>query len=447
MNKTIFVKYSNERARQLAIKTTIFKDTETNEKFVEKRALHPEGARHIEVMFENYQTFLNMQDTTKFVPNKATKTENGVRFEYLNEMTLEEKFNQLASSGALEQLEQEFETLLAQIGQTATETNFETTPDFGNVFGEVEVPHDSAYATLTNIDMIPSNIFEKGDVWTVIDYEWSFRFPVPVKFVQYRAAHYYFGVTTIEGLKPLYKNLLEKFNISERDVQLFEQMEANFQKRVMFNHDGSKRTAIRDLHGAISPGAVVSSFDYAVANQLYSQYVTIFESEGGAFAADNMQRLPRQIRRDNEYTFTVKPETNHLRIDLSETSFAAKVRLETMDGTRIECVSSNHTYKNDEVVVFFTNDPQLAYDITNVEAREFRLIFTIVPVATVFNSPEFGTIRDEMELDRTNQFQTTQGEISALQDEVSQLKAELEQIKSSKVWKSYAKLRNGLHMK
>lgn len=44
---------------------------------------------------------------------------------------------------------------------------------------------------MSNIDLVPANILILKDRQVVIDYEWTFDFPVPADFILYRMIHYY----------------------------------------------------------------------------------------------------------------------------------------------------------------------------------------------------------------------------------------------------------------
>ena len=72
---------------------------------------------------------------------------------------------------------------------------FTPTEDFRKVFGEVHFTKETEAVDICDIDMIFANILipagsemkiEEAE-WTVIDYEWTFFFPVPKLFVLYRA--------------------------------------------------------------------------------------------------------------------------------------------------------------------------------------------------------------------------------------------------------------------
>ena len=103
---------------------------------------------------------------------------------------------------------------------------------------------DAAYAgsritfcpcTVSDVDMIFSNIFvESGkaaadSAWIVIDYEWTFPFPVPKKYLIYRAVYYaYYQIFKAEG-KSL-ADWLKSAGLTEEETECFARMEEHFQE-------------------------------------------------------------------------------------------------------------------------------------------------------------------------------------------------------------------------
>ena len=83
---------------------------------------------------------------------------------------------------------------------------FDRTPEFAEVFGEGKLPEGIPCAAVSDVDMIFSNIFvESGkaaadSAWTVIDYEWTFAFPIPKKYLIYRAIYFaYYQIFKAKG--------------------------------------------------------------------------------------------------------------------------------------------------------------------------------------------------------------------------------------------------------
>ena len=122
----------------------------------------------------------------------------------------------------------------------ASDFPFDRTPEFAEVFGEGKLPEGIPCATVSDVDMIFSNIFvESGkaaadSAWIVIDYEWTFPFPVPKKYLIYRAVYYaYYQIFKAEG-KSL-ADWLKSAGLTEEETECFARMEEHFQEYFFAN--------------------------------------------------------------------------------------------------------------------------------------------------------------------------------------------------------------------
>lgn len=110
-----------------------------------------------------------------------------------------------------------------------TENREESSKDFAAVFGK---PAEKRYTCVcpANIDLILDNIFRDGDDMYIIDGEWIFSFPVPVKFIIWRT------INDIYTNAPWFEEQLSKseflkeYDISEEDAAQFWQWATHFEK-------------------------------------------------------------------------------------------------------------------------------------------------------------------------------------------------------------------------
>lgn len=125
------------------------------------------------------------------------------------------------------------------------------TEDFEKVFGKVELPENLTCSEITDIDMICDNIMLTDPI-TIVDYEWTFEFPVPCEFVLYRIIHYY--VQTHKTLRTAVgeEMLYEKFGITEEQRKGFVRMEEGFQKYITGKH-----IPMREMFADMTPGTMV----------------------------------------------------------------------------------------------------------------------------------------------------------------------------------------------
>ena len=124
-----------------------------------------------------------------------------VYFEYLEGVTLEETLDQLLEQRELEQAMAKLKEAVRWIMDAAPTSRFVATPEFAQVFGETKALEGAQAVEAADIDMIFSNLLLDGEgKCHVLDYEWTFFFPVPVGFLVYRALHYYLESAPKRGI-------------------------------------------------------------------------------------------------------------------------------------------------------------------------------------------------------------------------------------------------------
>lgn len=250
MERTIYSKYSNERAKRFCIRTDITVD-DGGEKKVYKYALSAEGRTHI----ARIATFCRKLDEAyradqitfcSCTANREGAEADYVMFPFLAGTTLQDVIKHLADAGDNETLEMILEEYIRRLGEGGGDEPFAVTQEFEEVFGTLTEADrkvlaragKSAHvsAKVSDVDMILSNLFTEAsdkDVtrakWQVIDYEWTFDFPIPKGFLIYRGLYFaYYQVLyhTEWGLK----RLLAMADISEDEALVYQRMEESFQK-------------------------------------------------------------------------------------------------------------------------------------------------------------------------------------------------------------------------
>ncbi|MEE8886450.1 MAG: hypothetical protein SOI56_07805 [Eubacteriales bacterium] len=99
--------------------------------------------------------------------------------------------------------------------------NVEAAPETGDT--------DDTTADKSENSQLPG--VRQEDKWDVIDYEWTFDFPIPVKFVMYRALFYYAHYRP--GRESFVSGLYEKYGIDAETKEVFRLMEDSFQRWIM----------------------------------------------------------------------------------------------------------------------------------------------------------------------------------------------------------------------
>lgn len=223
----IYTKCSIERAPRYAIITDIVRE-EDGTLYVQKRPYTEEAKAHVSNMPEIYRRSAAIYEGDRFSYILCEPVEDGVRFEYAEGKTLEEIADSHIADGHVEQALACIDEVIRWMYQYADRQTGIVDDNFRAVFGEADIPDDTLCARLGNIDLILPNIIA-GDGFGIIDYEWTFDFAIPVKFIVYRMLYdYIYGNESRLAVLAPYR-LFEKYEISHEEAAMFAAMENSFQ--------------------------------------------------------------------------------------------------------------------------------------------------------------------------------------------------------------------------
>lgn len=236
-----FVKYNKTRREQFQIKTTILEDDGT--RYVEKTALTMEGTPHIWSFVSNYGLLAKQHKVLKFAEPMMSEDRLSARFPYLTGETMAERLGKEIREGKapVEAIRKAMK-LVFDVNPEYVEP-FCMTPEFAEVFGEMDIPSDLnieagaagrldvAYAA-SNVDALFENIMIAEDGVYCLDYEWVFQFPIPDGYVQYRTLYYFYRQYHSLMEYESCKHFLEEFGITVDRAKIYQDMEQSFQEYV-----------------------------------------------------------------------------------------------------------------------------------------------------------------------------------------------------------------------
>lgn len=244
--KTIYIRYSNERNPKFQIRTEIRKSEAG--KTVYKYALKPEGAVHLLHIKEAYERLSACYRNPKIQFCTCRQEGERVCFPFVQGVTLQDVMEQAVKEQDTALAEAIIKDYIRRMKEDGGSRPFQMTEEFREVFGEADFPEETECPMYCDIDMIFSNILltnltdsvlaeESGRVlerpecylWNVIDYEWAFSFLIPKAFILYRAiyfAYYQILNDTDFELAALY----EMAGITEEMQRKFQKMEEHFQE-------------------------------------------------------------------------------------------------------------------------------------------------------------------------------------------------------------------------
>lgn len=232
MEQILFVKYSNERAEEFSIRTELWEDESGNRKIV-KAPISSYALKHVQNMDEAYTKLLERYSNGIININKCTYSEGRAEFEYLDGITLQEKLDEYIDTCEWNKL-YELLDFIVEIIAFRADNEFEYTEEFKHIFGNsIEEIKCSKCADVTDIDMILSNIIINEQV-NLIDYEWTFTFPIPYKFVVYRLCYFLMHQCHVND-EISFMSLMNRYEIDEKQCQVYAEMERNFQDYIHGN--------------------------------------------------------------------------------------------------------------------------------------------------------------------------------------------------------------------
>lgn len=229
MKEVLFVKFSNERNDRFKIKTAVVR--ENGKKYVEKSAVGSVAQEHIDLMLKNYNALNESYINDRVMLAGCEAVGNALHFEYIDGIGLDERLDSLIfEKNDVDAAICEIENYFAALTDTSDRVEFEGSTEFEEIFGAVRLDGYEC-CKISNIDAAFSNVILNENGYNIIDYEWTYSFPIPLKYIKYRTVLNYIldnphrGVIADHGI-------FEKMGISSDESAVFDEMEHSFQKYV-----------------------------------------------------------------------------------------------------------------------------------------------------------------------------------------------------------------------
>ncbi|MDD3412711.1 MAG: class I SAM-dependent methyltransferase [Lachnospiraceae bacterium] len=382
--KPIYSKHSNERDDRFCIRTDIEKNG-YGEMFVSKTPHSPIAKEHVAKLANHYDKQIEQYEGTKLKPNKGILKEDRdsnqimMQLEYLTGKTLEQKLDELYDQGKIDELINQIDEFCSTIRGMNKKVPFTMTEPYQTIFGNVALPGEQESLQITNLDLIFSNIIINQG-WNVIDYEWTFEFPIPINFVIYRALFYYFFHDKQEFA--IKNKIYERFGISKEEVVLYKQMEHHFQQYIigdkfslvsMYSLMGRNAVSIARLaeYGALLPRC---------------DRVKVYFDKGDGFNENNTCFYTATFTDEERVTLEFVTEADVKAVRIDPASYPCMVMLHNFG---VECVLVNGTVMPGNTVFYHTDDPQIIIEKIN-GGQKIHIEYTI----TMFRKDFFENIAE-----------------------------------------------------
>ena len=359
MLKVLYARYSDERDPAYSLYTRISEE-DSHCRTVCKFAENPLAAAHLRHIEEagNKLEFLYRESGAQLAVNRCRMRENCLELEYLEGDTLEKQMDTLLDLRGPEAVLAALKEFIETAVPVSQLQPFSVTDEFRQWFGDHSFPEGTMTLPVSDIDMICSNVICIRNRRVLIDYEWTFFFPVPVKFLIFRILYYYaaFGTKRQELNRD---SIYADYGISEEDIRIFQEMEYGFQKRIQ-----GKQLPLRVLYDRITPGTVHISQDLRKDPAGAARdFLQVFWSDGSGFGGEPEKYQMRDGRIDIEI---VPPEGAVMaRLDPGDFPCICKVQLLAFDGRAqdVSCLGTNGCRADDGIIVFDSIDPQIWFPL------------------------------------------------------------------------------------
>lgn len=299
-----YVKYSTRRKSAFAISTEVYEPVEAP-RFVRKRAFLPEGCDHIQNILALQRDLSGALANTKFYPCMCHSTQDATQvvFDYAPGESLEHMLDGYLFSGAIDKAYALMENFFEELSRGATK-EFYLMPEFTEIFlGEIRWPNlADVTLSVTDVDLIFANVICDNNKWWIIDYEWSFRFPIPFRFLMFRCLFYYLHAKP-KRMELLGEEVYRHFGFEERELDLYHQMEEHFQDYI---YGGHKPLYVED--GCVGEVAVTGEDGPFGAN--------VYADCGEGFLPQNRIEVhPVTTASGTAFSIPVEPQVRWLRIE------------------------------------------------------------------------------------------------------------------------------------
>ena len=242
--RVVYSRHANERAARYQVRTDIVELPGRSRRVI-KYAFKKEGEAHIAHMAYAYEKLCACYDDENIAFCGCCREEEGVSFPFVPGISLQELLEQALRGQRDAWIEKILSDYCQRIRSLGGSRTYAPTTEFYEIFGSdpnVEAVLDGLECPLyCDVDLIFSNILVEMDCekllspqrmrWQVIDYEWSFGFPLPKAFVLYRAMYYaYYQIFC--GSDWTLPRLFSLAGVTEEQQALFLKMEEHFQRHI-----------------------------------------------------------------------------------------------------------------------------------------------------------------------------------------------------------------------
>ena len=364
-----YVKYSNDRAPEYAIKTEIGRSA-SGEISVRKYPMCSAAREHIREMAAAYDKLSERFQGGMLEINRCKLTDNEEEcladFEFVQGTPLSELMDRCLDRDDAEGFLKLFREYVKRISYHSEYP----VADFDLIFANILVPKPTQW---------------DKEKWTLIDYEWTFGKTIDAKELAFRAVYCYL----MEDDKRNKLNLdliLNELGITEEDAENYREQEKNFQNFVTGKH--MAMTQIHDLIGCrvMVPQKWIEKYaDSGNVNR-----VQIYEDRGNGYSEEESYFVRDAYQGENliEFEIKVSGDVRQLRIDPAFDSCVVRIQEMTFNGEAVpfdrrKVLIVNGRIAKPATLIFPTVDPNINVILSELDRKPENTLYARMEIVRV----------------------------------------------------------------
>lgn len=428
----IYKKYSNDRAKDFSICTDMIVDKGKTIK-VRKYAACDKSIKHINKIMECSKMLKAQYEGSKLSVCESVEEDGKAVSEFITGKTLEEIADTYINEGRKDEAENLIKELITIIRKKNSSKDFKVTPEFEEVFGKVEFEEQMHTGDINDVDMLLTNIIDNNGNWKLIDYEWSFTFPVPVEFIIYRIIYYYLNNVEVNDIRNVFSK--EDFiKIAYKDEKTFEKMENNFQKYVT-----GGRHQLRELREII--GKEVVDVQSLIGRGKTHAVVRLYRDCGQGYSEGDSSSYRTSLNESNKYAFSFEVEkgVKKYRFDPCECGCILKLEKLEADEDTLIMYHTNGTNVEGNMYIFVT-DPWIEFEVEGTGIKKIYIEYSMEEIIFEYSEAVLKQLikAERLSTDNGNLHKQMEG----LRDQVENLQILLKKMETSTSWKVTKPLRS-----
>ena len=347
----LFLKYSVERDEKYRIRTEIVRKSDGT-KIVRKVPYSQEAKAHVN-QIKHWEELLRKQyEPAGVLVNRCTMTEQGAEFEFLNGKTLEAVLDEYLQQDDYAGFIGEIKAYVQKLEEILKPEEFKADECFKKIFGDITFATPQKAAKLNNIDLIFPNIILNDGKWNIIDYEWTFDFAIPVKFIIHRSVNLYCGQKKQKSLQSY--EICRMLGISEGEEKIFLEMEHRLQKYLLGN------TKIFEALWMEYSGKCIDLKE--ILHRAHQPEMKVYQDFGQGFSEENsyVMEAEEDFYGRRRFALTLPQGVSSLRLDPCEEPCMVTVnRILGECGGSYEIILGHNGKAYEKSILYTTTDPQL----------------------------------------------------------------------------------------